>query len=51
MKAAAQAAAPVPAAVPAPVSEPEELVDDLELVAVITAAIAGVPADFHRTVL
>lgn len=40
-KAAAQAAAPVPAAVPAPVSEPEELVDDLELVAVITAAIAA----------
>lgn len=37
----APAPAPAPAAAPAPVVEEEELTDDLELVAVITAAIAA----------
>lgn len=40
-KEAAAAPAPAPAPVAAPVVEEEELVDDLELVAVITAAIAA----------
>ena len=37
----AMAAAAVPEEIPAPVKEPENLADDLELVAVITAAIAA----------
>lgn len=44
----AMAAAAVPEEIPAPVEEPENLADDLELVAVITAAIAAassVPAE------
>lgn len=40
-KNSAAEAAPAPAVVAAPVAEAEELVDDLELVAVITAAIAA----------
>ena len=40
-KKAAPAPAAAPAAAPAPVVEEEEYVDDLELVAVITAAIAA----------